>query len=173
MKKLLIVIDMQNDFVHGVLGTKEARAIVPTVCKKVKEYQQKGDLVLMTKDTHDHNFANTQESKGLPEHCKIGTPGHDIIVELAGVDCMMSNKCSFTSIEFAQEIMMLVKKESVQQIELCGLCTDVCVVSNALVIKAALPEMKVVVDQNACAGVTPQKHQAALDVLQSCQVVVV
>jgi len=172
LKKMLIVIDMQNDFVTGVLGTKEAKSIVPYVCQKVQEYKNRKDIVIFTKDTHDDNFVNTQEGKGLPIHCKIGTYGHDLIKELDTFECIISNKCSFTSVDFAREIMEIVKKENIVEIELCGLCTDICVIFNALVIKAALPELSIKVDALACAGVTPEKHKHALSVLESCQVFV-
>lgn len=206
MKKLLIAIDIQNDFVTGILGSPEAQFIIPKVIDKVKQYQQNKDIIVFTRDTHDDNFAKTQEGATLPIHCKIDTQGHEIIKELQDIiqkdkvisidqtfqsikalvskDCQVlpvshnaqnkhifiSNKCAFASLDFAQQMIDLVSTYPINQIELCGLCTDICVISIALVLKAALPELPITVDSQACAGSTPQKHQAALLVLESCQV---
>ena len=168
MKKVLIVVDMQNDFIDGALGTKEAQAIVGRVIQKVKSYPP--EAVYATMDTHFANYLNTQEGRRLPvEHCISGTDGWLIrkeIYELLeyGTICI---KNTFGSMALPEA---LKKNEDLEEIEIVGLCTDICVVSNALIIKAALPEVKVSVDASCCAGVTPKKHLAALETMRSCQV---
>ena len=167
MKKLLIVVDMQNDFVDGSLGTKEAEGIVAHVKAKVEQYQEQGDTVIFTRDTHTEAYLDTQEGKKLPVvHCVKGTKGWEII------DCLQSyvqtvfDKPTFGSVELAH----VVARGGYEQIELVGLCTDICVVSNALLLKAALPEIQICVDSACCAGVTPASHEAALTTMKMCQI---
>ncbi|MQN00768.1 MAG: cysteine hydrolase [Lachnospiraceae bacterium] len=172
-RKILIVIDMQNDFIDGSLGTREALAIVPDVIKKIKEYSS--DDVFATRDTHPTNYLETQEGRNLPvEHCIKGTDGWQIqsqISKLIRADHIF-DKPTFGSVSLAEKIKEISEKEPVE-IELVGLCTDICVVSNALLLKAFMPEIKISVDSACCAGVTPEKHEAALETMRSCQVNVI
>lgn len=166
--KLLIVVDMQNDFIDGSLGTAEAVKIVPAVVEKVKSFDGE---VIFTQDTHAENYSDTQEGRKLPvRHCIENTEGWEIREELRPYITTKWKKRSFGSIALAQ---MISEMRDVESIELLGLCTDICVVSNALIIKAANPEIPLIVDSSCCAGVTPEKHEAALEVLRSCQVEVI
>lgn len=170
MKKILIVVDMQNDFINGSLGTKEARAIVPAVIEKIRSYP--ADHVYATRDTHPEDYLQTQEGKYLPiPHCIRGTHGWQI--QSAVKDLLLEdhifNKPTFGSFDLVGKMHTLNLQESLE-IELIGLCTDICVISNALLLKAALPETKISVDPLCCAGVTVQKHLAALEVMRSCQI---
>ena len=170
MKKILVVIDMQNDFIDGTLGTKEAQQIVPLVVSKIHSYPQ--DCIYATRDTHPENYLETQEGRNLPvPHCIEGTKGWEIRKEIA--DAMpgaeIINKPTFGSVILAQELMERNEREPIE-VELVGLCTDICVVSNALLIKALLPEVVVKVDPGCCAGVTPQSHEAALATMRACQI---
>lgn len=172
MNKVLIVVDMQNDFIDGALGTKEAVNIVPNVIQKIKKFKGK---VIYTKDTHNRDYLSTQEGKKLPvEHCIEGTPGwelHKNIQELIeDAQTNIYNKDTFGSKELVQELIEIDKKGKIEGIELIGLCTDICVISNALLIKAFLPEVKISVDAKCCAGVTPESHQNALNAMKMCQI---
>ncbi len=170
MRKILVVIDMQKDFIDGSLGTKEAVAIVPNVVAKIKEYAPEN--IFATRDTHQADYMSSQEGHNLPvEHCIEGTPGWEINPEVAAAlgNAKVINKPTFGSVELANEIKKIADKEEIE-IELVGLCTDICVVSNALMLKAFMPEIKVSVDPKCCAGVTPQKHNAALETMGSCQI---
>lgn len=164
--KTLIVIDMQNDFIDGSLGTKEAQAIVPAVAAKIKEYKAAGAQIIFTRDTHHENYLDTAEGKKLPVvHCIEGTQGWEISSALDTEGCEIIDKPSFgytgwTNYDFTE-------------IELIGLCTDICVVSNALILKALFPEVPVRVDSACCAGVTPASHDAALTTMGMCQVEVI
>jgi len=172
MKKLLIVVDMQNDFITGTLGSAQAQTIVPYVKAKIESFKKDGNKVIFTRDTHFENYLDTQEGKNLPmPHCIKGTDGYAIASELNACGCEAFDKLSFGSITLAARIAELVK--DCVEIELCGLCTDICVVSNALILKAQLPEMKITVDAKACAGVTDESHNAALLTMKMCQVNVV
>jgi nicotinamidase-related amidase len=163
MKKTLIVIDMQNDFIDGSLGTKEAVAIVENVKKKIAEYSEAGDEIIFTRDTHQKNYLETNEGKHLPvEHCIEGTQGWQIAEGLEVPGAIYINKPSFGYMDW--------EKYNLEEVELVGLCTDICVVSNALIIKATYPEINVSVDADCCAGVTPESHQAALTTMKMCQV---
>ncbi len=170
MRKILVVVDMQNDFIDGALGTQEAVAIVPNVISKIKEYDIKD--VFATRDTHKPEYMTTQEGKYLPvEHCIEGTEGWEIesrIEELLQ-GAVIINKPTFGSTELAETIKGIAAKEGIE-IELVGLCTDICVVSNALLLKAFMPEVKISVDASCCAGVTPEKHLAAIETMRSCQI---
>ena len=173
MSKILVVVDMQNDFITGSLGTAEAREIVPRAAEKINNF---GGRIILTKDTHKEDYLNTQEGRSLPvEHCIEGTRGHDICDELKGFKSIekaaVYEKGTFGSYTLAEALKEEHERTGqLEEIELCGLCTDICVVSNALIIKAYLPEVKVAVDSSCCAGVTPEKHKAALEVMRSCQI---
>ena len=163
MKKTLLVIDMQKDFIDGALGTKEAVAIVENVKKKIEEYKENGDEIIFTRDTHQKNYLSTNEGKHLPvEHCIEGTEGWQISKELEVSEGIYINKPSFGYMNW--------NEYNLEEVEIVGLCTDICVVSNALIIKATYPEIKVSVDASCCAGVTPESHEAALTTMRMCQV---
>jgi nicotinamidase-related amidase len=171
MKKLLIVVDVQNDFVDGALGSREAIAIVPAVAKKISEFE--GDI-FVTYDTHFENYMDTEEGKKLPvPHCVKGTEGWELNDEvrkaLAGKDFTSVEKNTFGSVELPLQIQKAVGDEAFSM-ELIGLCTDICVVSNALILTANFPEAPIAVDAACCAGVTPEKHAAALETMRSCQI---
>ncbi len=167
MKKLLIVVDMQNDFITGSLGTVQAEWALPAVKAKVAEYRDNGDAVIFTRDTHGGDYLESQEGKYLPVvHCIEGTEGHEIAEGLSTEGCEVFDKPHFGSLELAEK----AAAGSYDVIELCGLCTDICVVSNALILKARLPETKIAVDARCCAGVTEESHEAALLTMKMCQV---
>ena len=163
MKRTLIVIDMQNDFIDGSLGTPEAQAIVPNVKAKIQEYADRGDEIIFTRDTHQKNYLDTPEGRKLPvEHCIEGTRGWQIADGLMLEGCEAINKPSFGWACWAGRTF--------KKVELVGLCTDICVVSNALILKAEYPEAEISVDASCCAGVTVETHQAALMTMKMCQV---
>ncbi|MCR5792858.1 MAG: cysteine hydrolase [Lachnospiraceae bacterium] len=166
--RTLVVVDMQKDFIDGSLGTKEAVQIVPNVAKKLKEYRAKGDQIIFTRDTHQKNYLETQEGRNLPvEHCIEGTEGWQISNELeVHEDDLVINKVTFGHVWDRN----LIKGD---EIELVGLCTDICVISNALGLKAVLPEVPILVDASCCAGVTPQSHANALEAMKMCQIKII
>ena len=170
MRKILIVIDMQNDFIDAALGTQEAVGIVEAVKEKIRSYPAAD--VIATMDTHGDNYMNTQEGKYLPvPHCIKGTDGwriHPDIAELLA-GAAIYEKQTFGSTAMAADLKAISEKEEIE-LELIGLCTDICVVSNALLLKATMPEVKISVDPACCAGVTPEKHLAALETMRSCQI---
>lgn len=171
MKRTLIVIDMQNDFISGSLGTKEAQAIVPNVKKKIEEYKVRGDEIIFTRDTHRVNYLETNEGKHLPiEHCIRNTPGWEIADDLVVDGSDIIDKHAFG---YACWYEYFKYKEKISDIEIIGLCTDICVVSNALILKAEYPEINISVDASCCAGVTPESHQAALTTMKMCQINVI
>ena len=165
--KTLIVVDMQNDFISGALGTPEAQAIVPNVKKKIEEYDAREDAIVFTRDTHFENYLETNEGKNLPvKHCVMDTNGWEIADGLEVPYGRYINKPTFgwlgwKSLDFDDDI------------EIVGLCTDICVVSNALILKAMFPEIKITVDASCCAGVTPETHKAALQTMKMCQINVI
>ncbi len=170
MKKLLIVIDMQNDFIDGALGTKEAEAIVDAVVEKISQYSPED--VYATRDTHAENYLDTQEGKNLPvKHCIKGTFGWELNERIAQAlgNAKVFDKPTFGSLELARTIADRAEKEELE-LELVGLCTDICVVSNALLLKAVMPEVTISVDSSCCAGVTPKTHEAALETMKMCQI---
>jgi len=168
MKKLLIVVDMQNDFITGSLGSPQAEQILHPIKAKIRAYIENSDTVLFTRDTHHDNYLTTQEGKHLPvPHCIEGTKGHAIALDTCG--CAVFDKPTFGSLELAKH----VADGGYDDIELCGLCTDICVVSNALILKAQLPETVITVDARCCAGVTQESHEAALLTMKMCQVNVI
>lgn len=172
--KYLIVVDMQNDFITGSLGTKEAEAILPKVIEKTRNYD--GEIIF-TRDTHTEAYLQTQEGKNLPvNHCLLGDEGwhlenglQDLIGE-AGRTVKIYDKPTFGSVELAADLVRANEKEAITEIELCGLCTDICVISNALLCKAFLPEVPIYVDASCCAGVTPKSHANALEAMKMCQI---
>ena len=170
MKELLVVVDMQKDFIDGSLGTKEAQAIVEPVCEKIRSFN--GD-VIYTRDTHNENYLDTLEGKNLPvKHCIKDTEGwqiqEDIYEAGSGKTLCVIDKPVFGSVELA-EIAFIGRYEKVT---LIGLCTDICVVTNALLLKTKLKEIPVAVIENLCAGVTPQSHKAAVETMKMCQVII-
>ena len=167
--KYLIVVDMQVDFITGALGSEHAKAIVPSVVEKVKNYKGK---VIFTRDTHFENYLSTQEGKKLPVvHCIEGTKGWEICAELKPFVKTVVDKITFGSIDLPN----LIKDfgDEIEEIELCGLCTDICVISNAIVLKTAFPEVRIVVDGKCSAGVTMQSHETALSAMKAVQIEVV
>lgn len=169
MKKTLIVVDMQNDFIDGSLGTDEAKAIVPKVKNKIQEYHKRGDQIIFTRDTHQTDYLNTPEGKKLPvEHCIEGTDGWKIADGLEVSEAVYINKPTFGTLQWTE-----FKDMKDGEIEICGLCTDICVVSNAMILKALFLEVEITVDAGCCAGVTPATHKAALETMKMCQINVI
>ena len=164
MSKVLVVIDMQNDFVTGTLGSKEAQAIVPNVKAKIKEYADRGDRIIFTRDTHGENYLETPEGKKLPvKHCIKGTDGWQIVPGLETENCEYIDKPTFGWLNWNGF-------DEKDELELIGVCTDICVISNALLLRAALYNTTINVVEKACAGVTKEKHLAALETMRSCQI---
>lgn len=197
VKKVLVVVDMQNDFIDGSLGTPEAQAIVPNVVKKIMD-ADKNTLILFTKDTHDENYLNTQEGRKLPvEHCIyesektnngwcINKAVRSAWLSKEGAliidDYPMVNKnntiikITFGSLWLAKiinEVLSIADNGEELEIELVGLCTDICVISNAMILKATFPEAKISVDASCCAGVTPESHENALKAMEMCQIEII
>ncbi len=173
-KKILIVVDMQKDFVDGALGTKEAEAIVPAVVSKMKNYDGE---VICTLDTHETCYMDTQEGHMLPvPHCIRGSEGWKLDSAVAAAaderKAQIYEKPTFGSVALAEDLKKRYEAGDLEEVELIGLCTDICVVSNALLIKANMPELPVRVDAKCCAGVTVEKHLAALATMRSCQILV-
>lgn len=171
MKKFLIVVDMQNDFINGALGTREAEAILPNVVNKIKKFD--GEIIA-TFDTHFENYMQTNEGANLPvPHCIKGTLGWELNKEVLNA---LEEK-GYTSLEKltfgSKELPSLIKEKAKDEpfsVELIGLCTDICVVSNALLLKANFPEIDISVDEKCCAGVTPETHSAAITTMKMCQI---
>lgn len=168
MAKILIVVDMQNDFIDGALGTKEAVAIVPYVKEAVEKFEGK---VLFTRDTHFENYLETQEGKNLPvPHCIKDTQGWQICSALENMRKTEAiDKLTFGS----KDLIKVLKEEDIEEIRFMGLCTDICVISNVMLIKAFYPEIPLIVDAKGCAGVTVQSHLNALEAMKRCQVKVI
>ena len=170
MRKILIVVDMQNDFVDGALGTPEAQQIVPAVAKKIRSYPKEN--VVYTLDTHSEEYMNTQEGKNLPVmHCIRGTQGwnlNPVIAELSE-GSERFEKPTFGSVLLGETLKSFAERDDLE-LELVGLCTDICVVSNALLLKAMMPEVPISVDASCCAGVTPESHAHALATMKACQI---
>lgn len=167
--KILVVVDMQNDFIDGALGTPEAVAIVPYVKGLIESFDGK---VIFTRDTHTENYMDTQEGKNLPvPHCIKGTHGWEIRAELDALrktDAI--DKITFGSSQLPD---ILAKEADIESVTFAGLCTDICVISNAMIVKAYFPEIPVIVDARACAGVTPESHKTALDAMKMCQIKII
>ena len=189
--KVLIVVDMQKDFVDGSLGTKEAQAIVPLVAETIEQMAAPDTVVIFTKDTHGENYMNTLEGKNLPiPHCIKGTPGHKIIdpvfeayfnvfekyadayavYPVTPMDPIIVNKPTFGSIDLQNILYDINDNHGIEEITLMGLCTGICVMSNAILVKATLPEAQVNVIADCCACVTPRSHQVALESMKMCQI---
>ena len=173
MKKVLVVVDMQNDFIDGSLGTPEAVAIVDKVVDKIRYGDF--DTIFVTRDTHDDDYFETQEGKKLPvEHCIRTSHGwylqsdvHKALSYSKATTIQAFNKPTFGSVALANKFP---RKNFEVEFTLVGVCTDICVISNALLLKAHYPEMKIAVDASCCAGTTPEKHRMALEVMKSCQI---
>ena len=167
--KYLIVVDMQVDFITGVLGSKSAEAIVPNVVEKVKNFD---GTVIFTRDTHFDNYMETQEGTKLPiAHCIKGTIGWQLCEELLPYAKTIIDKVTFGSIELPQ--ILKDYGEPIKEIELCGLCTDICVISNAILLKTVFPEVPISVDSSCCAGVTVESHNTALNAMKAVQIAII
>ena len=174
-ESVLVVVDMQNDFVNGALGTKEAETIVPAVSELVGHFK---GTVVFTQDTHDDNYLNTQEGKHLPvPHCIKGTDGWQLVPSLVKWQeehqSQVFEKPQFGSKALAEAMAQLHATKGISDITLVGICTDICVLSNAILLKAFLSEVPIKVVANCCAGVTPAQHEAALTAMKSCQIEIV
>ena len=169
MKKIIVVVDMQNDFINGSLGTKEAQEMLPRLKNKLQQAADSGSAeIIFTMDTHGENYLSTQEGKNLPiEHCIKGSHGWEITPELQ--DFVRQAKAVVEKPTFGSLALPKLLGDA-DEIELVGLCTDICVISNALLIKAAYPEVQISVDANCCAGVTPESHRNALAAMKMCQI---
>ena len=166
--KVLAIIDMQKDFIDGALGTKEAIAIVPKVAARLAQARADGETVVFTRDTHHADYLSTQEGQKLPvPHCLEGTDGWQIDAALAVEDAPVFDKPGFGSPALIEYLRSLPALEGV---EFIGLCTDICVITNVLSAKCALPELPISVDSSCCAGVTPQSHENALSAMRMCQI---
>lgn len=174
-EKLLLVIDMQKDFVTGALANEEAQKIIGNIQKKINAYKAAGYPVFFTRDTHGENYMQTQEGKLLPvPHCIKGTDGWQIIEELREEACDdgILDKPTFGCLELPAWLDEKLSGAAASEIELCGVCTDICVISNAMILKAAYPETTVMVDGSCCAGVTPESHANALEAMKMCQIII-
>lgn len=173
-RRFLIVVDMQEDFIYGPLGTGEAKAMVPIAVNKVKNFD---GTVIFTRDTHRENYLDTQEGRHLPvEHCIACSDGWEFIEELETMKqksgWAVYAKSTFGCVNLAVDLKAEHVKQPIESIELIGVCTDICVISNALLLKAYLPEVPIWVDESCCAGVTPSKHEAAIETMRSCQILI-
>lgn len=169
---VLVVVDMQNDFIDGALGTKEAVAIVPRVVEKIKSFD---GIVLATRDTHEKDYLSTQEGKNLPvEHCIKGSEGWEIREE---IEALLKeepiDKPTFGSTALGEKLVRINQNEKIDAITFIGLCTDICVISNAMIAKAFLPEVPVLVDASCCAGVSVESHTQALEAMKMCQIQII
>lgn len=175
--KLLVVVDMQNDFIDGALGTPEAVAIVPNVAAKVKQYVKNGDKVVYTRDTHfSHTYAESLEGKNLPvPHCMQYSEGWQLRPEVYELGSPIFNKVTFGFDGWMHHLTYdnIIDPNELESIEIVGLCTDICVISNAMILKAQFHETPIIVDSSCCAGVTPESHENALNAMKMCQIEVV
>ena len=177
--KIMVIVDCQKDFINGSLGTPEAQAMIPRLVEKIKA-EPESTLYVFTRDTHDTDYLTTDEGKQLPvEHCIKGTPGWELdtrLTDLFANSPVCIDKPTFGStalMSFLEDIYMNINEEGVDEIEFVGLCTDICVISNALMAKAQYyNSVPISCDATCCAGVTPEKHAAALEVMKSCQIIV-
>lgn len=172
MKKCLIIIDMQNDFIDGSLSNKSAQDIIPAILEELRTggYEH----IVFTRDTHTKNYLNTPEGKSLPiEHCIMGTEGWELNQEILEDACFECDSISFFDKPTFGSLGLLSHIQSqgdFDEVVVCGTCTDICIVSNVLILKTMKPDLNITVLGNACAGLTPEKHQAALEVMKSCQI---
>ena len=174
--KLLVVVDMQNDFIDMALGTPEAQAIVPNVKAKVKQYVKNGDKVVYTRDTHTKDYLNTAEGKRLPvPHCIQFSEGWQIRGEVYEFRAPIFDKVTFGYDKWMHELTYrdIINPNELESIEIVGLCTDICVISNAMILKAQFHETPIIVDSSCCAGVTPESHYRALEAMKMCQIEVI
>lgn len=176
--KVLVVVDMQHDFVDGALGTTEAQAIVSKVAEKVKQYVEEDGIIVYTQDTHSADYMETMEGHYLPvPHCIAGTDGWRILPAVYVEDSYVVQKNTFGHLTLGQDVWQacLEKFDSteIESIELCGVCTDICVLANSIILKTDYHYLPIIVDSSCCAGVTPEKHAAALEVMRSCQIEVI
>ena len=173
MKKILIVVDMQNDFITGSLGCEAAVGVVKKVAKKIKFYNENGGFVIATLDTHSPNYLHTLEGEKLPIiHCIKGTKGHEIdenIKQYLNKKTIYVEKNAFSSVELGRVIKQIADKSDFQ-IELVGLCTDICVISCAILLRVMFENTKISVDSSCCVGTSKAKHDASLEVMKSCQI---
>ena len=169
---VLVVVDMQNDFIDGALGTKEALKIVPRVAEKIRGFDGR---LFATRDTHGEDYLETQEGRNLPgRHCIRGSKGWEICPEIGPLIADEPvDKVTFGSVELGKLLKACHEQEAIESVTLVGLCTDICVISNAMIIKASLPEVPIIVDASCCAGVTPESHRQALEAMKACQIAVV
>ena len=173
MENVLVVVDMQNDFVDGVLGSPEAIRILPAVIEKVKHHE---GMLVYTRDTHEADYLETREGRYLPvPHCIKGTKGWEIKDEIwaaseGKTDVVVIDKPTFGSTDLTKALIAWHQQKPIDSVTLIGVCTDICVISNAMLIKAALPEIDVAVDAACCAGVTPERHETALLAMSACQI---
>lgn len=166
--EVLVVVDMQNDFIDGALGTTEAQRIVDKVKERIERFE---GTVIFTRDTHDENYLDTQEGKNLPViHCVEGTPGHRIHEKLPTKNCLIINKKAFGSPSLIEKLSDLSRQNKIEKITFIGICTDICVISNAIATKVFLPEIPIAVDSSCCAGVSEESHQTALRAMKACQI---
>ena len=167
MKKLVAVIDMQNDFICGALSNSDTEKILPAVAEYVKRADEQGAEIVFTRDTHDENYAQTQEGRKLPvPHCVKNTKGWQIAEALSDYVQNVFDKYTFGSLLLAQYAL----DNQFDFIDLVGVCTDICVISNALLLKAFLPEAEINVVESCCAGVTPERHRNAIEAMRACQI---
>jgi len=171
-RNVLVVIDMQNDFTYGALRNEDAIAIIPDVVKKIKEFPGE---VLFTRDTHQDDYMSTQEGRKLPvPHCIEGSQGWELVPEINALakdlDSVIFDKPTFGSVDLQTAIVEMNEEETLDSIEFIGVCTDICVISNAMLVKAALPELTVRVDSSCCAGVSVESHNTALNAMKACQI---
>lgn len=173
--KALIVVDVQNDFVTGPLGTKEAQAAIPSVKKLIQEMSNKDTVIITTQDTHYENYLHTLEGQKLPvEHCLHGTRGWEIVKEVKDVldDYIPLEKPTFGAFTLISNLIA-ASKNPIEEIHICGFCTEICVMANAVILRAAFPNTPIYIHADACAGVTPESHNAALTVFAAQQMEVV
>ena len=175
MDKILIVIDMQNDFVTGSLRNEDAIRIIPNVEKKIEDTLNADIPIYFTQDTHFHNYLDTEEGVNLPvRHCNKDSWGQEIIPELQKYAnnplCVMYEKDTFGCVALGERLSRL---GPIKEIEIIGVCTDICVISNALLLKAFCPNAHIVVDASCCAGVTPESHRTALEAMKACQIEII
>ena len=189
--KVLIVVDMQKDFVDGSLGTKEAQAIVPLVAETIEQMAAPDTVVIFTKDTHPEDYMDTLEGKNLPvRHCIKDTAGHSIVDEvfnaylnvidtyadayevypMTEINPIRVEKCTFGSVELQNILFDINERLGIEEVTLMGLCTGICVMSNAILTKATLPEVPVNVIADCCACVTPETHKTAIEAMKLCQI---
>lgn len=174
MAKALIIVDMQVDFISGALGSREAMAIVDNVKKRAEKLVNNGYTVFFTRDTHNENYMETLEGKYLPvPHCIEDSDGWQIIPELKNIPGLFLRKYTFGYNAWKNFFNLAFNGKEVEEIELMGVCTDICVISNALILRALYPNTEITIHENCCAGVTPEKHRAALEVMKSCQINVI